>query len=651
MLSKFLVSICSVLVVSPFGISNGHSWEFANANTELVSQHISGLQGLDLHHPDISPDGEHIAFSAAVDGFRHSTIWVQNISNGKTRRLTEVDSTNTKFGDVAVRWSPNGDKLVFGSDRGLEPHIYVIDVDGKNLRKITNDPVATGTTWLAWEAIATWTSDSKSIVYAETYTGDEASHSQIIEHDVETDEKKILYRFPKSKIWAPGLSPDGASIVFVENPGKPDVGLGLLDVKTQVTKTIACDVEGPMWPRWSPDGKWIGFQSWVGGWKTYLLPVDGGKATVVGPGGQVASQVPSFTPDGKALIYHINAEIDFSVSTLETETLSTSVFLDSLEVIGGAGRWVSWSPNSRYITFIKKNKDHEEFLSGFLYTFDIKKEVLSAPIDVLTVKWGGAYKLPVWVEDNTGFYAFVSKDETIELAFVKVSDFSVNLVTDSGTHKHSVALSPDQELVAYVSGGKGDENIWLFDTVLGESYQLTNDQSRKTNLSFSPDGTEILFHQENPDTRIDIMSLNLGTNEISQETTENYWEWNSNWIDQNTISYTARLEGYDHDVWIKKSRGSDSYELIIEGTNEESIRQPKLSTDGKTIYYSLGGWNAPLVSHDIASNKKTFLLRNATFPIASTDLSYFAFLKMNKAKNATIVRENIEHLTSVPKIP
>lgn len=90
--------------------------------------------------PVFSPDGTRIAFVSSREG--NSEIYVMNRDGSDVRRLTnnlEIDSTPT--------WSPSGTQIAFTSQRTGTPQIYVVGADGTGLRKISSESYADRATW------------------------------------------------------------------------------------------------------------------------------------------------------------------------------------------------------------------------------------------------------------------------------------------------------------------------------------------------------------------------------------------------------------------------------------------------------------------------------------------------------------------------
>jgi TolB protein len=80
--------------------------------------------------PVFSPDGKQIAFMSARDG--NPEIYVMNVDGSNVRRLT-----NHPAEDGTPTWSPSGSQIAFTSGRTGKPQIYVMSLDGSNLRRLT----------------------------------------------------------------------------------------------------------------------------------------------------------------------------------------------------------------------------------------------------------------------------------------------------------------------------------------------------------------------------------------------------------------------------------------------------------------------------------------------------------------------------------
>jgi TolB protein len=82
--------------------------------------------------PIYSPDGSRIAFTSNRDG--NPEIYVMNRDGGNLRRMT-----NNPAIDVTPTWSPSGNQLAWVSDRTGTPHIYIMNADGTGQRSLINE--------------------------------------------------------------------------------------------------------------------------------------------------------------------------------------------------------------------------------------------------------------------------------------------------------------------------------------------------------------------------------------------------------------------------------------------------------------------------------------------------------------------------------
>ncbi len=210
----------------------------------------------------ISPDGKTVAFVVTeMDLERNgytSAIWAVPADGGaEPRRLTSGKGENGPARDSSPRWSPDGTKLAFVSDRAGTAQIHVLDmVTGGEARRITN--------WKAGAGNPVWSPDGKWIIFsAKVKDGDAAAPASAAETGPVGGAKKD---------WSqPGWDPtDNPDVRIIRDIPYKFNGQGLLDghrklylleVETGVVTQVTFGPYDDSGAAWSPDGRWLAFAS------------------------------------------------------------------------------------------------------------------------------------------------------------------------------------------------------------------------------------------------------------------------------------------------------------------------------------------------------------------------------------------------------
>ena len=195
---------------------------------------------------DISPDGKTIVFDLMGD------IYTIPAEGGKATIVTQGIAFDTH-----PRFSPDGKKLLFTSDRSGSENIWYIDFEKKDTVQLTHDHDQNFPS-------AAWTPDGDYIVYSKG----RMNVQLYMVHKNGGGGVQLIDQPASLKTIDPAVSPDGRYIYFSRRYGPwnynaqlPQYQLGVYDRTNAKITTITSRYGSAFTPVLSKDGKWLVYGS------------------------------------------------------------------------------------------------------------------------------------------------------------------------------------------------------------------------------------------------------------------------------------------------------------------------------------------------------------------------------------------------------
>jgi TolB protein len=204
--------------------------DLAGGSPERLTNRLGALTG-----PEISPDGKSIVFMRSPPASDQYQIWIMDRDGGNPHRLFDTPGWDPT-------WSPDGNQILFASDRDGLIQLYATNLDGSGMRRVTDLPAIRGR------------SDWSAQGFVTTYSGESWKREIFVLRSDGTDVRQVSPSGGNSQ--GPAFSPDGAWIAFTAYFDKPadingcEIYIMRLDGtdRRRLTTNDYCDYQ----PRWGP---------------------------------------------------------------------------------------------------------------------------------------------------------------------------------------------------------------------------------------------------------------------------------------------------------------------------------------------------------------------------------------------------------------
>jgi len=413
-------------------------------STDNPEPELLGVHTVDTWQPHSlawSPDGRLIAYVNGNPWWRHSanvwsaSIWILDANGGEPVRVTDEEHMS-----VSPQWLPDSRHLLFVSNRDGARGIYVAEVGPEGPRGSPRSVPGA--------------SDPHSI-------------------SVSADGRRLAFaKFTaRQNIWSIPIPRSGSVSIRDAVP---------VTEGNQVIESHAL----------SPDGKWIAFESDIGGgFDIYKMPLEGGPPQLVADITGNA-YTPDWSPDG--------TEIAFYGSSAGTGSLD--VFVVSAD--GGAPEQVTdfpgreaapdWSPDGLAIAYLSDGPQGARPFKVWMVSRDSVGMPWSDPVQLTEFRCSD----PDWAPDGASLVCDTEEDELARVSRVGETLSLYDPWTGGQQLLGTFRFSPDGSRIYFVGVHEdGSRGVWWIPATGGDATQVVafDDPSLAVLVDFLTVGPENLY--------------------------------------------------------------------------------------------------------------------------------------------------------------
>ncbi len=317
--------------------------------------------------PQISPDGTKIVymrrFADLMSDKRDSNLWIINADGTEDRALT-----TGAYADSSPRWSPDGTRILYVSDRDGKAQLYVRWMDTGQTAKLTD------------------------LQYA-----------------------------PENPVW----SPDGKEIAFSSLVPAPGPQIGPLPTPPKGAEWAEPPhVYDRLRYRFNGQGYLpSGFT------QLFVISADGGAPRQISSGDYPHDSTVAWTPDGKYLLESGHMSADYEYFVYQTEVYQFAVAdgtMTQLTHRKGPNNSPAISPDGKLIAYTGFDDRYQGYQVTHLYVMNAD----GSDAHQLLTSLDRDTEAPHWAEDGSGIYFLYDDQGDTKLGFVSMSDSKMKTLAE-----------------------------------------------------------------------------------------------------------------------------------------------------------------------------------------------------------------------------
>ncbi|NOX90568.1 MAG: peptidase S41, partial [Calditrichaeota bacterium] len=508
-------------------------------------------------------------------------------TGGAAQRLTG----NPAY-DYMPRWSPDGQKLAFSSNRYGNDDIFVLPLNGGSLQRLTffSNP----------DVMGQWIENGRKIIFSSkrNFYYHRNPLTYVVPATGGTPYELIPEYAQQGRI-----SPDGRYLLFVRGRvdvfrkgyrGSSNTDIFIYDFRKKEYRQLT-DFDGnDLYPIWAPDSKTVYFASEADGtMNLYQMNSDGTQKTQLTFFKEDGIRYPEISANGKLITFERGFDIySFDTKSNNAEKIKIELPVDfvnnpyAYQNYGGKATEMEVSPDGKEVAFV---------IRGEIFVINEKgrflNQITKSPWRDNDIAWHPKGDSLAFVSDRAGnknIYIITSGDpEHKKLS--RATRFKIKRLTDSQEDEYDPQFSPDGKKLAFIRG-KGDLIIREMKT--GEEKKVLSGWSTPE-YAWSPDGKWLAYSVEDNEFNSDIFIQNIESGKrynISQHPdNDTSPRWSA---DGRRLAFVSRRIANNTDVWMVFLRKEDQQrtyeeweELFSDKKKKDATKTPEVKIDDPANLY------------------------------------------------------------------